>query len=179
MSMTLYALADAYTTLRQLADDADAFPDAWEQALADLQDEGRSKVANIGLLLHELDEEQAAITIEIARLEMRRESRRNVAERLKAYLLAEMPALGLERVTDPRITVWLQDSPPAVEITEPEAVPVEFRVCTVRLPWEELPEELRAEAEVTHDKRALRDVLKDGLAVPGAVLRRSRHVRIR
>ena len=179
-ALRLWELASSYDTLRALADMPDAEPGEWEQALADLQEEGAAKVTNIGLVIQELRQEQAIITDEINRLKARAESRIKGIGRLNHYLVTHMPALGLTKVNAPRITVYLQANPPSVAITDPEAVPVAFRHGTLPLDYEEWPDELREKVQTWgYDKRAILDVLKGGLAVPGARIEQGQHVRVR
>lgn len=76
------------------------------------------------------------------------------AERLKAVTVAVMERAGIRKITQPDITLSLRPVSPRLEVVNEELIPVDF--------WLSQAPRL--------DRKGLLGVLKDGCAVPGAVL---------
>lgn len=162
--MRLYELADAYRTIQTAAtedwDDA-----AFTQALEDIQDAIGDKAENIAKLIRGLEADAEVIDSEVKRLTARRDARRNRAEDLKAYLKANLEAVGMTSVKGQLFTVTIQNSPPRCNITDLDAIHWSYRVV--------IPETWRPDA------KAIIEAIKRGEYVLGAEVIIGTHLRIR
>ena len=94
----------------------------------------------------------------------------------------QMDAAGVGLMKDPFVTVWLQKSPPAVDVIDEDSVPPEFRRAVLRLPFALVPSELRGFLQhLDFDRNAILDLVKStGEIPPGTAIRTGeRHLRIR
>jgi hypothetical protein len=97
------------------------------------------------------------------RLADRRRVRENTVTRLKSTLQDALAAADCRKLAAGKWTVGIQASPPSVEITDESQIPKSYYI----------PVEPRL------DKAGIRDALKAGVEVPGAVLAQHDHIRIR
>src|SRR6266542_1727980 len=148
--------------------------------LADTDPADQDDMAEIRTLLDgsaaAVEEKSASIAALIRELEARASAAQSEAERilahartagahsawLRAYLLANLQALGVERIVTATTRILVRQSPPAVELTDEEQVPEEFKRIVRSI-----------------DKAALRAALLEGQAVAGARLSRDTHLIIR
>lgn len=87
-----------------------------------------AKVANVLLMGKSLSAEAKALRAEAARLSARAVAREAVQDRLKGYALENMVAAGVDKVKDPRITVWIQKEADKIEWAgESETIPEPYR----------------------------------------------------
>ena len=158
MSMTLYAINKAIEETLDAAVD----PETGEIVEADLfeaynrlQMDRTDKIENIGCFIKDLDAEAKAIREEEKALAVRRRIAENKAERLRGYLAF---CLKGERFNTPRCSV-------------------QFRKNTVVAVDEnrlnEVPEKFLRYKDPEVDKKAVREALKAGEAVPGCTLAES------
>lgn len=159
----LYDLAAAYKTIADLIDHDD--DNDWAPALETLTGSIEDKCQNIAGLIRSLEAESVSCEVESARLLTKAKVNRNAASRLKDYLKANLEAAGLDKVKAGVFTVALQASPPSCQVEDESLVPTIYK----RL----IPERWEI------DKRAIVDAWKAGVEVAGAVIRQSRHLRIR
>jgi hypothetical protein len=163
--MTLYELSTQYRALEEALgsmDDAEQV----QSALAELNDLGDSiqdKALGIARVLKNLGAEVDAIKAEEQRLATRRKTVENNITRLKTYAVEMLDAAGIDSAKDDLFSVRVQDSPPSVDVHDPDLVPETYYVSV----------------DPRLDKRSLLDDLKAGKDVPGAALMRSRSLRVR
>lgn len=74
-------------------------------------------------------------------------------ERLRAAVLTAMQETGIRKIEEPEFTASIARRPAAVVITDEDSVPDDYATTVRKI-----------------DKKALRDALKAGAAVPGAAL---------
>lgn len=87
-----------------------------------------TKVANVALMWRALDKEAKLLEEEKRRLDARAKARERVSAHLRLAAVAALSEAGIQKVKDPRVTVWLQKEPDAIEWTlAPEAIPEPFR----------------------------------------------------
>lgn len=159
MTLRLYELTEAYRRLQDL-DDED-----FDTALGDLADAIEVKAEGIARVIRSLEAEGEVLAAEAKRLLDKSNTRANRADGLKAYLLAELTAVGLKQVKGPLFTVAVQDSTPRCSVVDMDAIPEAFRVYP--------PSTWRPDA------RAIIQLWRDGQAVPGTEVVVAKHLRIR
>jgi len=120
------------------------------------------KSASIAALIRELEARASAAQSEAERILAHARTAGAHAAWLRAYLLANLQALGVERIVTATTRILVRQSPPAVELTDEEQVPEEFKRIVRSI-----------------DKAALRAALLEGQAVAGARLSRDTHLIIR
>lgn len=104
-----------------------------EDLLGQAQGDFNAKVANVLLMGKSLGTEATALRVEAARLAARAGAREKLQTRLKAYALENMIFAGVEKVKDPRLTIWLQKEADKIEWAgEPDTIPEPYR----RAKWE-------------------------------------------
>ena len=103
MKTTLYEISDRYTGFLALVDSGEIDD---SQAITDtldaIQQEFDQKVDNIACLFKSLSSEADAIEAEAKRLTERAKYKRNVCDRLKAYVAACMQSIGQEKFENER-----------------------------------------------------------------------------
>lgn len=105
-----------------------ALSSSLEDLLATAELDFNGKVANVILMGKSLEAEAKAIRAEASRLAARASSREGLQARLKRYVEANMVAAGVDKVKDPRITIWVQAEADRIEWPgEPDTIPERFR----------------------------------------------------
>ncbi len=174
--MKLYELTEAYRRISDLASEGEDF----DQALEDIKDKFESKVIGVAQVVKELQAESQAIKGEATRLSQRAQSVANSAERLRNYLAVHMEATGVEKVAGDVFKVALAKSTPSCEVVDIVEVPFEFRKSLLRVPSEDVPEEmLEYRVEETVDKKKIIELWKEDEEVKGTLVKRGKHVTIR
>lgn len=123
-----------------------------------------AKVQAYAHVCERLEAEGEALGELAAAYRTRADKRSNVVKRLKARLQAEFERLGVDKVKTPTVTAYLQQSPPAVELTVLDDSEVPDDYCVV-------------ERRVSHSR--IRDALKAGVQLAFASLTQGRHLRFR
>jgi phage host-nuclease inhibitor protein Gam len=131
-------------------------------ALDELQGELTEKADNIVKYIRNLSAEAEALKAEEAALYKKRKAAENKAERLKAYLAAQMTLCGLKELKAGLFKLRFQPTTPAISIVDEAVVPEKFH---------------RVKIEI--DKLAIRDALKAGEEVPGIEVQRGETLVIR
>lgn len=177
--MKFYELAEQYNTVRAMLDSGvalteDAQDYDYEQALRDTLDgiggELEDKAADIAVIIKEMNAEAAALREEELNLAERRKAKENRVKWLTQYLADNMQAAGLAKVDRPRATLSFRKSK-AVRIDDEEGF----------ILWAEKSEQRRffLNVKTTVDKTAVRDALKAGEELPGAVLEERQSLQIK
>ncbi len=105
-----------------------------EDLLAEAGLDFSAKVANVLLMGKSLEAEAKALRAEAARLTARASSREGLQARLKDYAKENMIAAGVEKVKDPRLTIWIQAEADKVEWPgEPDTIPEPYRKARYEL----------------------------------------------
>lgn len=161
--MNLYELEGNLLHVVELANSAK--PED-QQLLADtiesLQDSIADKAIGYGKVINQLvaDEKQLANKIKHDQERMRALS--NNISRLKLALQHGMETAGKEKIKDIDLSIWIQNNPVSVSVTDDKLIPGEF-----------------TEVEKKLNKTAIKQALNDGEEVPGAKLVQTRSIRIK
>lgn len=121
-----------------------------------------AKRDRVGEFLERLDSEAKAIREAEKRLAARRTSYEKVAECMRLSIFQMMQDAGIVRVEGKLFSFAIRKNPPRVEINDESTIPAEFVSYEPRI-----------------DKRAIKDRLEEGKAIPGAELVQSTRLEIR
>lgn len=161
--MLLYELTNNYNKVIQLMEDSDYDPQILLDTLESIEEPLQKKSENIVKLIQQLNNNDKLIKEEIDRLQEKRRSNKNNAERLKDYLKESLEILEDPRIKTPLFSIWVQNNPPSLNIYDEKKIDPAYFVPQ--------PPKL--------DRRHMMDDLKNGLKVEGAELTQSRGVRFR
>ncbi len=184
-NLTLYAIEEHLAALVDTADMAD--PDQQEAIAAEIQQavatavEKRDRVAQF---LAHCDVQEQFVKAEVKRLQ---EFGRRIAaarDRVEECVQRAIEVSGQERLEGNLCTFSLRACPPSVEVTDERAVPMEYKIATLTVPAHEMEELLGSvdidaresflrsvrKMDASVDKLAVKQAIKVGLEVPGAVL---------
>lgn len=138
MTVALYELADRYVQLVALCDED---PEADLELLLDqVHGQIEQKAEAIISIAQGLQKLSDARAEEAQRLRQRASVVERAADRLKAYVLAQMNAAGIKALDTTRFTLDVRTNPPAVNVLDASKVPSEFQ---------------RTKIEIAVDKRAI------------------------
>ena len=159
---SLYEIAGMYRSILDIEPENVEEYSAMMAALDEVQAELTEKADNIARYIRNLTAEAEALKAEEAALYKKRKAAENKAERLKAYLAAQMTLCGLKELKAGLFKLRFQPTAPAISIIDALAVPEKFH---------------RVKVEI--DKLAIRDALKNGEEVPGIKIERGEALVIR
>ena len=158
---TLYELTSDYTTLLEMAEDAD------EQALKDtlegIEGEIEDKADGYAKVLRELDKDSAGLDAEIKRLQAKKTAIANATNRIRTNLQDAMIATGKTKFKTSLFSFGIQKNPPFVVIDDDQEVPIDYLIV----------------ADPKPDKKRMLAELKAGKELPFARLKQTESLRIR
>ena len=157
--MNLYELSLAFQDVQNM----DLDPEVMKDTLDSINDAIESKAENIAKLVRNLESDVSAYKEEEDRLKTKRQATENKVKWLKTYLEDNMKLTGKTKFKSGMFNFSIQKNPASVNITDERIIPEEFLIP-------QLPK---------IDKTALKDVLKNGIEVPGAELKQTEGLRIR
>ena len=152
---SLYEIAWMYRQVLEMEPESEDEFGAMMTALDELQGELTEKADNIVRYIRNLSAEADALKAEEAALYKKRKAAENKAERLKAYISAQMTLCGLKELKAGLFKLRFQPTTPAISIVDESVVPEKFH---------------RVKVEI--DKLAIREALKAGEEVPGIEVQR-------
>ena len=161
--MKLYKISDEIRAIMDAADpDTGELTDAQFDRWDTLEIELPRKVESIAMFVREQEAEEVAIKAEAKRLTDAARVRANMATRLKAYLLEQLQAQGIQKIKGDILTVRRQNSAASVQIDSMGSIPAKFFVTP----------------DPVLSKSLIKDAINDGEDVPGACLVQNEHIRI-
>lgn len=158
--MKLYELVDAALDLQEQLEAGEMDEQSFVEAIDAIGLD--KKVENVCGVLRNLEAEAEAFKTEKERLAAREKTARNAVERLKAYLVDNVKALGVKTIKAGTFSLSLSKSK-SVEVLDAAKIPAQYLI-------EQAPK---------IDKTNISKALKDGVEVPGARLLESEYLRIR
>ncbi|MGI4815878.1 MAG: siphovirus Gp157 family protein [Janthinobacterium lividum] len=166
MNLSLFTIAGEYRSaldkLEALNLDEETFADTLESIGGGIEE----KSINVAMFIRNLEAAAAAIDTQIEHMEERATAIRKKSEHIKQYLLANLEHAKLQKIESPFFVISIRKNPPALVIDEAAKIPASF----LRQPE---PQPL------TLDKARLKEVLKNGLSVPGAHLEQKNRLEIK
>ena len=166
MSAPLYELVAQHQDLARLAEDQDLDPQALADTLEGLTGAIEVKAQSVAMVIRNIEADAEAIEEAAKQMQARAKRLQQRAEAIKTYLLVNMTATGITKISCPYFTISLRKNPPRVDIIDAAAIPDRFRV------WPDPP-------PPALDRKAILEALKAGESVPGAGLAQSERVEIR
>ena len=159
--MRLYDLTEQYQDILDLLRDE---PDSEElQAMLEgLEGAIEEKVENIVKVAKTLEYEAKAVGEEIKRLQERKTSIENNRKRLLENAQDLLDRAGLQKLQGQLFTVWIQNSPPSVNVLDEKLIPERFYKFTPSL-----------------QKKEVIEAIKNGEEVPGVEIVQGRGLRVR
>ena len=157
--MNLYELSSSYRAIQEMDLDEETLRDTLDSIIG----EAEPKAENIVKWIRNLKGENTAIKEEETRLKNKRITNENKIKALSLYLEDFLKNSRLTRLKTELFTISLQNNPPSVEVYDATLIPPKYLI-------EQLP---------TIDKQAIKELLKNGIEVPGAELKQTEGLRIR
>ena len=156
-NLSLYELSSNYLhALDALTDpEADIPMEAVTDTLEGLEGELQEKTVNVAKFMKNMEATAEAIKEAKIQMARRRKAIEGRVKWLKDYLKDNMEACGITKIESPWFRLAIQKNPAAVSIVDEEAVPDKFKeeILTVKI-----------------DKTEIKNALKGGGKVPGAML---------
>lgn len=161
--MNLYELEDNLLQVVELAnsakpEDQQLFADTIES----LQDSIADKAIGYGKVINQLVADEKQLADKIKHDQERKRALSNNISRLKLALKHGMETAGKDKIKDIDLSIWIQNNPVSVAVTDDKLIPGEF-----------------TEIEKKLNKTAIKQALNDGEEVPGAKLVQTRSIRIK
>jgi hypothetical protein len=164
--LTLYEINQDYMQALDIFTDpeTDIPLEAAMDTLDGIEGQLQDKAVNVAKFMQNLDATAKAIKEAEQKMAKRRKAIENRAQWIKDYLKNNMQAAGITKIESPWFRLAIQKNPEAVEITDENLLPDEFKteVVTTKI-----------------DKSAIKQVIKDGVSVPGAILMQGTRLAIR
>ena len=159
---SLYEIAWMYRQVLEMEPESEDEFGAMMTARDEVRGELTEKADNIVKYIRNLSAEADALKAEEAALYKKRRAVENKAERLKAYLAAQMTLCGLRELKAGLFKLRFQPTTPAISIVDEAAIPEQYR---------------RVKVEI--DRLAIRAALQAGEEVPGIEVQRGEALVIR
>lgn len=161
--MNLYELEGNLLHVVELAnsakpEDQQLFADTIES----LQDSIADKAIDYGKVINQLVADKKQLTDKISHDQDRKRILSNNISRLKLALQHGMETAGKDKIKDIDLSIWIQNNPVSVAVTDDKLIPGEF-----------------TEVEKKLNKTAIKRALNEGEEVPGAKLVQTRSIRIK
>lgn len=165
-NLSLYEISTDYLQALDAFTDpeADIPMEAAIDTLEGIEGQLQDKAVNVAKFMQNLDATAKAIKEAEQQMARRRRAIENRARWIKDYLKQNMEASGITKIESPWFRLAVQKNPEAVEIFDEASLPDDFKseVVTVKI-----------------DKAAIKQVLRDGVHVPGAMLTQGTRLAIR
>lgn len=168
-ALTLFQIAAEYRAITDVLMDAGCD----EQTLTDTL-EGEAwplelKAANYGFVIRNLQATAASIKEAEEQMKARRQSYEKRAAALLERLKTGLEIAGVQKLDTPHFALTIKKNPPSVEVWDERQIPAEYL---------RTPEPPPPPAPVP-DKVAIKQAIKDGIDVPGALLAQGTRLEIR
>ena len=157
--MNLYELSVAFQEVQNMELDPEVMKDTLDSIGGTFED----KAENMAKLMRNLKSDISACKEEEGYLKTKRQAKENKLKWLETYLEDCMKLTGKTKFKSGMFNFSIQKNPVSVNILDERIIPEEFLIP-------QLPK---------IDKTALKDVLKNGVEVPGAELKQTEGLRIR
>lgn len=165
-SLSLYTIAQEHRAmvarLMETQEDAVAIADTIEAESYPLE----VKAQNVAYAVKNLEATAAAIKSAEQEMATRRKAVENRASGLKEYAKTCMEIAGVTKIDCPHFALSIRSNPPSVDVFEPSLIPLKFM---------KQPEPPPA----APDKTAIKEAIKAGEDVPGALLAQGTRLEIK
>lgn len=124
------------------------------------------KAQNVGYAIRNLESLAASIKDAEKQMADRRKVIENRAQNIRDYLQTCMEIAGVTKIECQHFALSIKNNPPSVDIFEPSLIPAEY----MKTPEPPLP---------SPDKTAIKEAIKAGKEIPGAMLAQSKRLEIK
>jgi hypothetical protein len=164
----LYEISQDYqNVISQLEENGGELTDELKAELDRIDGDAEAKIEHVALAIRQKEAEAEVVGKECERLQGRGRSIRNQIDSLKQYLHMNLSVLEKPKVKTPLITVWLQKNAPALEIVNPDEIPMSYKIATLKINPAYLTPSQIAQADIADNKTAILKAMKEGVVVPG------------
>jgi hypothetical protein len=160
---SLFQISTEATELASALIEGELTPEM-ETALTINQNELLEKAVNYGFAIRSIESDVSIIEDEIKRLQALKTSRTKAVDRMKATVLEAMQIYGIEKVASPTLNLAVRLNPESVDLVNEYEIPEIYK---------------KENVTVSIDKVMIKEDLKSGLEVPGAVLKRTQRLEIK
>jgi len=166
MSAPLYKLVEQHRELERFADETDVDPEVLRDTLDGLKGDIELKAQSVAAFIRNIEADADAIAAASKAMAQRAARLQERADAIRQYLLVNMQATGITKISCPYFTISLRKNPPSLVVENEAAVPDQFRV------WPEPP-------PPSLDKRKIIATIQSGQPVPGCSVTQNERVEIR
>ncbi len=158
--MRLYEITNQFQNVfNQIGEDGELTQDMLNN-LDSLKDDFENKAVSVAAYIKNIEAEEAAISQAIEDMRSRKAKLTKQAESLSDYLQFNLQKLSINEIkTSPYFKIRLKQCPPSVDVFDEKSIPPEF--------WRE-----KVTTTTSVDKIKLKEVLSEGVEVPGASIQR-------
>ena len=156
--MKLYEITNEFQNIfNQVGEDGELTSQMLD-SLDSLKEDFEQKAISVALYVKNIEAEEAAIGQAIDDMRIRKARLTKQAESLTDYLQLNLQKLSINEIkSSPYFKIRLKTCPPSVDVFDEKAIPPEF--------W-------REKLTTSVDKIKLKEVLSEGIEVPGASIQR-------
>lgn len=162
--MKLYELNQNYMNMLELLENPEIPEEVIQEGLNKIGEDIDLKVENMAKLIRTIDLQAKAYKEEEKRIANNRKVLENKVKNLKSYIQESMISTNKKKIKGNIFTLSIQKNAPSVNITDLDNIPDEYK---------------KKEIVITPDKKAIKDLLKQGEIVEGAELKQTESLRIR
>jgi hypothetical protein len=151
----LYIIGEEYQELLWMMAEGQIEENLFNEFLEDVSADFSKKSANVASFFLSLESQAAEVKLAEQRMNTRRKSLEKNAKKLRDYLLNQMQLINMKEISTPEFLIRIRNNPARVDIVTESLIPDDFKL---------------EEVNVKLDKNAIKDSIKAGNTVPGAVL---------
>jgi hypothetical protein len=165
--MRLYEITNQFENVFNQLDENGELSQEMMESLDSLKDDFENKAISVACYIKNIEAEEAAIEHAIDDMKVRKAKLTKKAESLSDYLQCNLQKLSINEIkSSPYFKIKLKQCPPSVDVFDEKAIPPEF--------WRE-----KVTTTTSVDKIKLKEVMSEGIEVPGATIQRKLKLEIK
>lgn len=165
--MRLYEITNQFENVFNQLDENGELSQEMMESLDSLKDDFENKAISVACYIKNIEAEEAAIEHAIDDMKVRKAKLTKKAESLSDYLQCNLQKLSINEIkSSPYFKIKLKQCPPSVDVFDEKAIPPEF--------WRE-----KVTTTTSVDKIKLKEVMSEGVEVPGATIQRKLKLEIK
>ena len=154
--MKLYEITSAYQNIFNQIDETGEVNESFITQLETIQEDFEQKAILVASYIKNLEAEELAISNAIDEMKARKDKLSKKAESLSEYLQFNLQALSINEIkSSPYFKIRLKKCPASVEVFDEKIIPDEY---------------MREKITITPDKMKIKEVLSEGVEVPGCTI---------
>ena len=128
MSAPLYELVSQHRELHEIASDSDIDPQVLKDTLEGLEGDIEVKCQSVAAVIRMLENEADTITAAVKAMQARAKRTQERADGIRTYLLTNMQATGISKISCPYFVISLRKNPLRVDVFDEASIPAAYRV---------------------------------------------------